>query len=346
MYDFHITDLAMSIIPKSKFYWHNMLTNSCIVVEDSVALDDSLDGEVTIHFVQGQPGDKVVAIPDDFFWEESVFECLLPEHLEIKSNKEPYVTSIKLSRIKGKVQKNCAIGSRIMDSVINLIENHSWAFPRRIPLFPYISERQCYKNEEFMKGLIYEQHNMADFFVLAVDKAGVLLAERMGISLDGVIKIKHYLTAENEQLDSLADGIELQLSEGATPADLKNSLILVIDDLISSGITATRIISHLRKLGPEYISFYSLYRTLASQEVPINNAPDVEYTSCFPLSNCYWVYGRGFDLSDEESRSLKDIYGAQKCWDWESEVDIKAVLELFNSPYRYEDYVELALRGE
>lgn len=342
MYDFHISDIATGIFPKSKFYWQNLLTHSCIVVEDSVSLDDSTDGQVTIHFVQGEPGSKVVAIPYDF----DIYNCLLAEDFKIESKGDLFIKSVTFNKVEGKLQRNEFAQSKIMNSIFELLEKKSWAFPRRIPSSVYISENQCIANEQFMNNFINGDNDINNSFILAIDKAGVLLAERMGIKLHGVIKIKHYDTGKNEQTDSMVDSVSLQLIDGLTFEDLEHRSVIVIDDLISSGITATRVVDYLRQLKPIYISFYSLYRTLASQEVPVQNSVDVEYHSCFPISNCYWVYGRGFDLSDEESRSLSDIYGAQKCWDWESEEDIKTILKLFDSPYNYKDYVDLALRGE
>lgn len=342
MYDFHISDVATGIFPKSKFYWQNVLTHSCIVVEDSDSLDESAEGRITIRFVQGEPGSKVVAVPYDF----DTYNLLLAEDFKIESKGKIFVKSVTFNKVEGRIQRNGFADSKIMNSIFELLEAKSWAFPRRIPSSFYIPESQCRANEQFLKNLVYGDNDVRNSFILAIDKAGVLLAKRMGIQLHGIITIKHYDTGRNEQTDSMADSINLQLIDGITPEDLEKRLVIVIDDLISSGITATRVVDYLKQLKPLYISFYSLYRTLASQEVPVQNTADVEYHSCFPVSNCYWLYGRGFDLSYEESRSLSDIYGAQKCWDWESEEDIRTILDLFHSPFRYDDYVDLALKGE
>lgn len=343
MYDFHISDLAMFSFSGSKFYWQNFLTNSCIFIRDNDSMNPSSDGEITIYFMQGAPGSKVIPI---YKLDRSKEDYTSVDILGFNCP-DIYQSHIKVVRKANSIQlddfSESLVNNSIFTGIVELLNKRSWEFPRRYARFPYLTSVECQMNETVMREAIEIENDRHDVF-LGIDRAGVLLAERMGLPLDGIIKIKHYDMSKNAQVDSLVDNIEIEFLNGCSYDTLENKMVVIIDDLISSGRTAVAVVDYLRaKYQPYYMTFYSLYRTNSSQEVPIEEGVDICYRWFFPLSNAYWVYGRGFDLYDEESRTLPDIYGSLKCWDNETKEDIKEILEFFDSPFSYDDYLKVLL---
>ena len=319
MLDFYPSDLATTAHPGSKYYWQNEKAKCCITVSDSV--QDGKDGVVNIRFHQYPPGTRIVCL-------DSVNHC----RGSIVATAEKSLDVNLPVRREGGILLRPKNSGRILNAIFDLIDARSWSFPRAKPDKPYISKASAILLEENFKMMVKAVDDGTCIYT-SVGTAGTMLAKRMGIDIAGEFLVKHYQTDINTQDDAALDSFlspDLSFCEGRK--------VVVIDDLISSGRTASEIITSLLKQDFKKIYFFSLYRTVCSQEVPLDFGDDVLIKSYMPISNAYWTYGRGFDLTDEASRELEDIYACTKHWDWETEADVNQLLDIFGSQYRLSDY--------
>lgn len=188
--------------------------------------------------------------------------------------------------------------------------------PRRKQSEPYIGTLAA---EELEKQFFNQVAPLLDSHtVYAVHESGTRLCNRLNIDIDSEIYVNHY--EHNTYQDD--KGIKVD----AIPISDPHKPVLVIDDMVSSGHTAAAILEKFNQIGVTKVRFFALYSIIASRE---NHDVDsaIEYTT--PLSNFYWVYGRGMDLFDEESRRLKSIYGADKSYADETKGDVDDLLNFF-----------------
>ena len=223
---------------------------------------------------------------------------------------------------------------KILNAILDLVDEHSWSFPRAKADAPYITQLQATLLESEFKTMV-NAPNDGNCIYASVSKAGTLLAERIGIDTELILDVSHYDMATNTQ-----DDARIKVSS-QSEISVEGKTVIVIDDLISSGRTARAIVHHLLKAGAAKIYFFALYRTICSKEVEIPEGDNVVIRSYAPLSNAYWTYGRGFDLTDDESRNLDDIYGSTKHWDWETDSDVNELISFFSDSYRVEDYSDV-----
>lgn len=159
--------------------------------------------------------------------------------------------------------------------------------------------------------------------VYAVANSGTLLCKRLGITDYTEIYVNHYeaSTYQNNRKPSTR-AIEAQLiPEVDRP-------VLVIDDMVSSGYTADRILTAFQNLGVGMVRYAALFDIIASREIPDVDSAISTYQ---PVSNFYWMFGRGMDLLDEASRNYKHIYGAQKKYaDADRQEDFDDLFNFFN----------------
>jgi len=318
MFDFHPSDLATTEHPNSKYYWQSERAKCCITVPDTAFWDSD---DFSIRFSQYAPDNRIICT-----------DLFNPTRETIAPTTSDFIhVDMPIRRENGKVVRLDNAG-KILNAVFDLIDAHSWSFPRSRPDKPYILEPAAILLEDDFKTMIKSVDD-GNCIYISVGTAGTLLAKRIGIDVAGEFVVKHYHTDSNTQDDTSLDSFvspDLSYCEGRK--------IVVIDDLISSGRTASEIIKTLQKGDFSQIYFFSLYRTICSQEVPLDFGDGVVIQSHIPISNAYWTYGRGFDLTDEDSRSLKDIYACTKHWDWETPKDIEHLMRVFGSRYRFEDY--------
>lgn len=320
MFDFHPSDLATTNHADSKYYWQNEAAKCCITVPDSIFLDEG-DATFGIRFHQYSPDTRIICT-----------DLLNPSRDNIvPTTKDCIQMNMPLQRKNGKIIRPKVTG-RILDAVIDLIDAHSWSFPRSKPNKPYISKASAILLEANFKHMVMSV-NDGNCIYVSVSRAGTMLANRLGIDIAGEFVVKHYHTDINTQDDTALDKFlspDLSFYEGKK--------VVVIDDLISSGRTAGAVIMSLQKQGFKKVYFFSLYRTVCSQEVPLDFGEDVLVKSYCPISNAYWTYGRGFDLTDEASRNLEDIFACTKHWDWETPEDVSQLMKVFGSKYVLSDY--------
>lgn len=316
MYDFHVSDLATQTIPNSKYYWHNEKTKSCILLTDSSR--ENPDNPVAIHFMQLAPEVRVLCD-----------NTSNPDVASVEATPGMIKTAIKtIPRVRGKCVRPENAG-KIMNAIFDLIDANSWSFPRATSNVPYMIKEQAILLEQNFKSMV-ESCDSGDCIFAAVSKAGTLLAERIGIKPEIIFQVSHYDMKTNTQDDEL---INVQVN-----GDVLHKSLIIIDDLISSGRTCKAVIDFALSHGAAKVIYLALYRTICSREVDLPTAENVLIQSYAPLSNAYWTYGRGFDLTDDESRSLPDIYAATKHWDWETSEDIDAVIDFFGGAYHVQDY--------
>lgn len=190
--------------------------------------------------------------------------------------------------------------------------------PRHINSKPVMSKEEAQALEqEFYEKMIAPY--LDSHLVYAVSKSGVELAKRLGIRSFWIINVKHY-EGNTFQNDSGIEIGEIFIPEADKP-------VLVIDDMVSSGRTANAIIKQFELQGVTQLRYAALFNILASREIEeVNSYIETQMT----ISNFYWLYGRGMDLFEEESRKSKSIYGADKAFGDETKEDIDALFDFFN----------------
>lgn len=316
MFDFYASDLGTQLIVNSKHYWQNEKANCCIIVPDSVTEPNAvaLNKNVLLVFIQIEPGKSV--------------QCTSlhnPELSRFTTDSDIVFECVSFKRENGKVVRpeNCG---GILDAIFDLIDARSWSFPRTIGTCEeYIPSRIAELLELDFKRQIFNEVPRDSVFT-AISRAGTLLAERMGIHLDFELQASHYDMKTNTQIDN-----QINITSNCNLSSrIFGKPVVVIDDLISSGRTARAVRHYLAAKGPNHIFFYALYKTVASQEVCINDSGIMSVHSHTPISNAYWTYGRGFDLTDASTRDYPSIYAATKHWHWERDQDVDELIEFFD----------------
>lgn len=317
MYDFHASDLGTSVLLNSKYYWQNEEAECCIIVPDDV--NDDITNPALLYFVQVSPGANIICTDNSN-----------PDAALIKASSGKFTITAKMfPRPLGICLRpeNCP---QILEGVLSLIDNNSWSFPRAKSEKPYISKMQAILLESNFKTMVTAPDDGTCVYT-SVSKAGSMLAERLKLDTE-VFSVNHYDMVSNTQDD---DRIEV---EYLGDTNLSGRKVIIIDDLLSSGRTANAVIGKALELGATQVCFFALYRTIASQEVDLITSDKVMIQTYLPISNAYWTYGRGFDLTDEESRLLPDVYAATKHWVWEKDSDVDALIKFFSGRYTLEDY--------
>lgn len=311
MFDFYVSDLGTKAIPNSKYYWQNEQANCCIVVPDCTR--NPSQKTVSVHFIQLRP-------------EVTVFctDMRNPDIARVVSDagvKDVFVKTIEYNRVDGVCQRRGDEG-KILNAILDLIDANSWSFPRARASKPYITKVQAELMEKEFQSMVQAVADPSAIFV-SVSKAGTMLAKRIGIKPVFECQVNHYDMETNTQDDTLISVIR------CPEFDVSGQTVVVIDDLISSGRTANAVITNLLDSGAERVFFFALYRTICSQEVELLKDPRALIRSAYPLSNAYWTYGRGFDLTDDTSRETPDIYGSTKHWEWEHPSDVEELIHYF-----------------
>lgn len=319
MYDFHVSDLGTQTIPNSKYYWQNERTKCCVIVPDDV--NDNPNTPAVVYFVQAAPNVEILCT-----------NMQNPDAARVLPNSSNVtITAKAFERSAGVCErpKNCP---KILDNILSLIDCCSWSFPRAKADEVYISEAQAVLLEQNFKRMVMAPNNGNCIFA-SVTVAGSMLAERMGIESDVVYAVSHYDMATNTQDDTRVDVVQDR------DIDLNGKQVIVIDDLISSGRTANAVIQRILNAGADHVYYFALYRTISSREVELIDDPRVTIQTYVPLSNAYWTYGRGFDLTDDASRDTPGIFAATKHWDWETADDVAELIKFFKgiAPEKYEE---------
>lgn len=189
--------------------------------------------------------------------------------------------------------------------------------PRHKNPEPYIPQETAKTLErKFFETLIAPY--LRTHTVYAVAESGLQLCYRLGVTWDVEIDVSHY-ESSTFQNDS---GIHVE----DFPILNYDKPVLVIDDMVSSGHTAAAILDKFRKQGVDKVRYVALFNVVASRE---DHEVDSAIETCQDISNFYWMYGRGMDLLDEQSRRTKHIYGADKSYE-EFEEDIDDLRNFFN----------------
>lgn len=318
MYDFHISDLGTQSIKNSKYYWQNEKTKCCVLVPDDV--NEDKNKPAIVYFAQAAP--EVDVICTDMQNPDTALVSTTSGVVMIKAKTFERTLGICVR------PENCP---KILDAILDLIDNDSWSFPRAKSDKPYISEAQAMLLESNFKDMVTAP-DFGNVIYASVAVAGTMLANRIGITPDVVYAASHYDTETNTQDDS-----RIGVAQDRD-IDVLGKTVIVIDDLISSGRTANAVIERILSAGAEHVYFFALYRTISSREVELCSDSRVTIQSYVPLSNAYWTYGRGFDLTDESSREIPAIYAATKHWDWECDNDIQDLIFYFDgiTPTEYE----------
>lgn len=326
----HVSDLLVQEIMGSKFYWQNLPMKAAIGVIDEEVFNDN--SSVAIYFYQAEPYAKF------FLTNELDLENTLVSSSQETIGYRVFRTSKSFQRRNGKIVRPDT-DNKILNRIFDLIDEKSWSFPRAATDRTYLPGKLCAARENYMSRYVQHLLEKKPYCILTVDKAGTLLAQRMGVHSDGHTIISHY-NENNTQDDSLTSNIRIGTDDSIVGAD-----VLVIDDLISSGRTAKTVSEFLINRGAASVTWIALYRTVSSNEVSLVSDGKIRYKSFFPLSNAFWVWGRGFDLTTEESRQTSDIYASQKHWDDETLEDIFEVIQFFGGSTAMGTYIDALTEG-
>lgn len=190
--------------------------------------------------------------------------------------------------------------------------------PRRKQEEPYITKEVA----EILEKKFFDVY-LAPYIdthrVFAVAQSGELLCKRLGITNYTPIYVNHY-ESNTYQADNKISVVGITSGDAEMP-------VLVIDDMVSSGRTARAILNAFEKEGILKVRYATLFDIVASREV---HEVDSAVESLLPISNFYWMYGRGMDIFDESSRKVQSIYGADKSYGIETEENINALFDFFD----------------
>lgn len=290
---FHCSDIAASMMPGSRVRWGQSDTGLTLLVSKDSKKEHSVWQLVYC------PDEEAISIsPEGKFW-------LPPESL-------PKIAMLDVHE---------------GDHMPAILER-AWTeyFVNQLPPPRYETNKVLVTAEEaeewereFYNELLVPHLN--NHKVYSIAHSGLDLCKRLGIETQPIF-VTHYeeTTYQNDDLPEDMFSIPFPYSTD-TP-------VLIIDDMISSGRTAKRVIDAFKENGYEKVRFVALYNVLASNEVPeVLNEVETFKT----LSNFYWVYGRGMDLFSFNSRKLGDLYGAEKRYlECETEEDVHELCKFFN----------------
>ena len=174
---------------------------------------------------------------------------------------------------------------------------------------------------QFYEKLVAPYVDSSDVYSIAV--SGTRLCDRIGVHPKAELFVNHYEsnTFQNDR-GPVVSNIQAQIaSEPDTP-------VLIIDDMVSSGHTAAAVLKAFENAGVTRVRYVALFDIVASRE---NFDVDSAITTLIPISNFYWMYGRGMDLMDEQSRNSTHIYGADKTYyDFNTQEDYDDLFNFFN----------------
>lgn len=173
--------------------------------------------------------------------------------------------------------------------------------PRRMSKVPYINKNEAALLERSFFTVLVAPY-LSTHTIYSVDKSGTRLCNRIGVKPDATIQVRHY-SSDTFQNDT---GIKVNV-----PIINNDAPALIIDDMVSSGHTAAAIIKAFHNAGIDRMRYVTLFDVVASRE---NSDVDSFIESLKPVSNFYWMYGRGMDLFGEASRNTQHIFGADKCY--------------------------------
>lgn len=190
--------------------------------------------------------------------------------------------------------------------------------PRRKQTTPYITkETAVHLEQEFFER--YVAPYVVTHKIFAIAESGVQLCKRLGMTDFETLYVNHY-RANTFQADH-------NIRVTGIPQLEPETQVLVIDDMISSGRTIAAIQEAFIQKGVFRVRFVTLFDIVASREV---HDVDSSVESLMPISNFYWIYGRGMDIFDENSRRTQHVYGADKSYESETQEDIDALFNFFN----------------
>lgn len=192
--------------------------------------------------------------------------------------------------------------------------------PRRKHATPYITKEEATELEQHFFDMFIAPYQCSHT-IYAVHKSGTLLLERLGVTPFSNIFVNHY--ASNTFQDD--DKVEVDTLD-VEDSDKPVMVVLVVDDMVSSGHTAAAIIKAFNDIGITRVRYVTLLDIVASRE---DHSVDATVESLKSVSNHYWMFGRGMDLVNESSRSTQHIYGADKSFDTELPTDIAELKQLF-----------------
>lgn len=289
---FHCSDIAASMMPDSRVRWGQSDTGLTLLVSKDSKKEHSVWQLVYC------PDEEAISIsPEGKFW-------LPPESLP----------KIAIADVKENDHLPVILEKAWTEYFVNQVPPPRYETSKVL----VTAEQASQWEQEFYNELLAPYLN--NHTVYAVAHSGTGLCKRLGIEANPIF-VTHY-DETTYQNDSLSDDVLAPL-----PAN-QDTPILIIDDMVSSGRTASGILGFFKNNGYEKLRFVALYNVLASNEVPEILAEVETYRT---LSNFYWVYGRGMDLFSFSTRRLEDLYGAEKRYpDCESEANVRELCEFFN----------------
>ena len=162
-----------------------------------------------------------------------------------------------------------------------------------------IKKEEIQKRVEEIAAKISEDYKNEEIIMICVLKGAVCFAidlakkiKNENLILD-FIKVSSYGTNQRETTGKI--NFKLDVSE-----DIENKNVIIVEDIIDSGITLNYLYDHLKTKNPKTIKICVLLDKKSRRIKPI----DIDYTG-FEIEDKF-IFGYGLDY-DEKYRNLEDI---------------------------------------
>jgi hypoxanthine phosphoribosyltransferase len=165
-------------------------------------------------------------------------------------------------------------------------------------LRPLISARRIKKRVAELAEQIAKDHNGAPLTLIIVLKGATVFAADLMRQID-IPFVIDFVRASSYGQAARSSGSVLIRDE--TGLDVRGHRVILVEDIVDTGLTISSIIENLRQLGPESIDVCALVHKCVANTKPVT----IRYKG-FDITDAF-VVGYGMDFA-ERYRNLRGVY--------------------------------------